>query len=64
MQSIQNDLISYATPDMKIENFTKVLDGLDTTPFFDWAHIDDIGNKKIAEEMFAVLEPLLVAQGK
>ena len=64
MQSIQNDLVSYATPDMKIENFTKVLDGLDTTPFFDWAHLDEVGNKKVAEEMFAALKPLLDAKKK
>ena len=64
MQSIQNDLVSYATPDMKIENFTKVLDGLDTTPFFDWAHLDEVGNEKVAEEMFAALKPLLDAKKK
>ena len=64
MQSIQNDLVSYATPDMKIENFTKVLDGLDTTPFFDWAHLDEVGNKKVAEEIFAALKPLLDAKKK
>ena len=64
MQSIQNDLVSYATTDMKIENFTKVLDGLDTTPFFDWAHLDEVGNEKVAEEMLAALKPLLEAKKK
>ena len=64
MQSIQNDLVSYATPYTKIENFTKVLDGLDTTPFFDWAHLDEVGNKKVAEEIFAALKPLLDAKKK
>ena len=27
-----------------------------------WSHLDEIGNEKIAEEMFAVLKPLLEAQ--
>ena len=64
MKTIQNYFEKYATPEMKIEDFTKVLDGLSTTPYIDWAHLDEIGNKKIAEEMFAVLEPLLIEQSK
>jgi hypothetical protein len=64
MRSIQNYFEKYSTSVTKIENFTKKLDGLSSTPYIDWAHLDEIGNKKIAEEMFAVLEPLLVAQGK
>ena len=64
MQSIENEFISYATATNKIIDATKILDELGSSPFFDWAHIDEIGNKKIAEEMFAVLEPLLVAHGK
>lgn len=64
MQSIQNDLVSFTTQDRKIKNFTTVLDGLVTTPFFDWAHLDEVGNKKVAEEMFAALEPLLDAKKK
>lgn len=62
MKVIQNYFEKYATPQMKIENFTRVLDGLSTTPYVDWAHLDEIGNKKVAEEMFAVLEPLLKEQ--
>ena len=64
MKVIQNYFEKYATPQMKIENFTRVLDGLSTTPYVDWAHLDEIGNKKVAEEMFAVLEPLLKEQSK
>ena len=64
MRSIQNYFEKYSTSVTKIENFTKKLDGLSSTPYIDWAHLDEIGNKKIAEEMFAVLEPLLAAQGK
>jgi hypothetical protein len=63
MKVIQNYFEKYANPETKIENFTKKLDGLSSTPFIDWAHLDEIGNKKIAEEMFAVLEPMLKAQG-
>jgi hypothetical protein len=62
MKAIENDLISYATETKKIKNFTKILDDLSTTPFFDWAHLDEIGNKKVAEEMFKVLRPLLDAK--
>ena len=62
MKILQNYFEKSATPVNKIENFSKVLDDLDTTPFIDWAHLDEIGNKKIAEEMFAVLKPLLEAQ--
>ena len=64
MKTIQNYFEKYSTPVTKIENFTKKLDGLTSTPYIDWAHLDEIGNKKIAEEMFAVLEPLLVAKDK
>ena len=64
MKTIQNYFEKYATPEMKIEDFTKVLDGLSTTPYIDWAHLDEIGNKKVAEEMFVVLEPLLIEQSK
>ena len=64
MKIIQNYFEKIATPVNKIENFTKALDDLETTPFIDWAHLDEIGNKKIAEEMFAVLKPLLEAQKK
>ncbi len=62
MKIIQNYFEKIATPDNKIENFTKGLDGLDATPYIDWAHLDEIGNQKIAEEMFKVLKPLLEAQ--
>ena len=62
MKAIENDLISYATESNRIKNFTKILDELSTTPFFDWAHLDDVGNKKVAEEMFVVLKPLISNQ--
>jgi hypothetical protein len=62
MKAIENDLISYANETNKIKNFTKILDDLSTTPFFDWAHLDEIGNKKVAEKIFASLEALLDAK--
>ena len=62
MKAIENDLISYATATNKIIDFTQILDELNTTPFFDWAHLDEIGNKKVAEEMFVVLKPLISNQ--
>jgi hypothetical protein len=37
---------------------------LNATPFFDWAHLDEVGNKKVAEKMFTVLEPLLDTEKK
>ncbi len=61
MQAIENELISHATETNKIKNFTRILDNLDTTPFFDWAHLDEIGNKKVAEEMFAILKPIVLS---
>ena len=61
MQAIENELISYATETNKIKDFTKILDDLNATPFFDWAHLDEIGNKKVAEEMFAVLKPIVLS---
>ena len=61
MQAIENELISYATETNEIKDFTEVLDDLDGTPFFDWAHLDEIGNKKVAEEMFAVLKPIVLS---
>ena len=64
MKMIQTDFDSYATSAMQIEDFTKIFDGLSTPPFFDWAHIDEIGTAKVAEEMFKVLEPLLKEQSK
>ena len=64
MKAIENYLVSYATETNKIIDFTKILDELNSTPFFDWAHLDEIGNKKVAEEMFKVLKPLLDAEKK
>ncbi len=64
MRIIQNYFEKYSTPVTKIENFTKKLDGLSSTPYIDWAHLDESGNKKVAEEMFVVLEPLLSGQTK
>jgi len=64
MKAIENDLVSYATETNKIIDATKILNELNATPFFDWAHLDEIGNKKVAEEMFLVLKPLLDAKKK
>ena len=62
MKAIENDLISYATESKKIKNFTKILDELSKSPFFDWAHLDEIGNQRVAEEMFVALKPLISNQ--
>ena len=62
MKAIENDLISYATETKKIKNFTKILDELSNSPFFDWAHLDEIGNQRVAEEMFVALKPLISNQ--
>jgi len=64
MRLIQELFKSIASQNSGIIDFSESLNSLEDTPFFDWVHLDEIGNKKIAEEMFAVLEPLLVAQGK
>ena len=64
MKAIENELISYATETNEIINFTKILDELNTTPFFDWAHLDEVGNKKVAEEMLKALMPLIFSQKK
>ena len=64
MKAIENDLVSYATEPNKIIDFTKILDELNATPFFDWAHLDESGNKKVAEKIFTTLEPLLGAKTK
>ncbi len=61
---IQSAFEKSVTPETKIKDLTKIFDDLDTTPFFDWAHIDEVGTAKVAEEMFAVLEPLLIEQSK
>ena len=59
MRVIQEIFKSNASQKSGIVDFTDRLKSLNDTPFLDWAHLDEIGNKKIAEEMFAVLEPLL-----
>ena len=64
MRLIQEIFKSIASQNSGIFDFSESLNPLEDTPFFDWVHLDEIGNKKIAEEMFAVLEPLLVTQGK
>ena len=61
---IQTAFEESATPETKIKDLTKIFDDLSTTPFLDWAHIDEVGTAKVAEEMFAVLEPLLKEQSK
>ena len=62
MQTMQQYFADYALPSGQILSFASALDSLDQTPYVDWSHLDEIGNKKIAEEMFAVLKPLLEAQ--
>ena len=64
MQLIQEIFKSKASQNSGILDFTDRLNSLTDTPFLDWVHLDDVGDKKIAEEMFAVLEPMLKAQGK
>ncbi len=64
MKLIQTTFEKYATPETKIKNLTKIFDDLSETPFLDWAHVDEIGSAKVAEEMFVVLEPLLKEQSK
>ena len=64
MRLIHEILRSVASQNPGIVDFSDKLNTLKDTPFFDWAHLDEIGNKKIAEEMFAVLEPLLSEQTK
>ena len=59
MRVIQEIFKSNASQKSGIVDFTDRLNSLNDTPFLDWAHLDEIGNKKVAEEMFAVLEPLL-----
>ena len=56
---IQSAFEKSVTPETKIKDLTKIFDDLGTTPFLDWAHVDEVGTAKVAEEMFAVLEPLL-----
>ena len=62
MQTIQRYFAESATPSSQIINFRNTLDSLDKTPFVDWSHLDEIGDQRIAEEMFTVLKPLLEAQ--
>lgn len=64
MQTIQRYFAESATPSSQIINFRNTLDSLDKTPFVDWSHLDEIGDQRIAEEMFKVLEPLLDAKKK
>lgn len=59
MRIIQEIFKSNASQNSGILDFSDRLNTLNDTPFFDWVHLDEIGNKKIAEEMFAALEPLL-----
>lgn len=59
MRVIQEIFKSNASQKLGIIDFTERLNSLNDTPFLDWVHLDEIGDKKIAEEMFAVLEPLL-----
>lgn len=62
MEAIKSEMTSYATEVNKIKNFTKILDSLSITPFFDWAHLDELGNERVAQEMFDLLKPLLLKQ--
>ena len=62
MRVIQEIFKNNATQKSGIIDFTDRLDSLTDTPFLDWVHLDEVGDKKIAEEMFTVLKPLLEAQ--
>ncbi|TRZ82759.1 MAG: SGNH/GDSL hydrolase family protein [Actinobacteria bacterium] len=64
MRIIQEIFKDNATQNSGILDFTDILNSLTDTPFLDWVHLDDVGDKKIAEEMFTVLKPLLEAQKK
>ena len=64
MQTIQRYFAESATPSSQVINFRNTLDSLDKTPFVDWSHLDEIGDQRIAEEMFKVLKPLLDAKKK
>ena len=64
MRLIQEIFKSNAARTSGIVDFSDRLDTLNDTPFFDWAHLDEIGNKKVAEKIFASLEPLLGAKTK
>ena len=59
MRVIQEIFKNNATQKSGIIDFTDRLDSLTDTPFLDWVHLDEVGDKKIAEEMFMVLKPLL-----
>ena len=59
MRVIQEIFKNNATQKSGIIDFTDRLDSLTVTPFLDWVHLDEVGDKKIAEEMFTVLKPLL-----
>ena len=59
MRVIQEIFKNNATQKSGIIDFTGRLDSLTDTPFLDWVHLDEVGDKKIAEEMFMVLKPLL-----
>ena len=61
---IQSAFEKSVTPETNIKDLTNIFDDLGTTPFLDWAHVDEVGTAKVAEEMFAVLEPLLIEQSK
>ena len=64
MRVIQEIFKNNATQNSGIVDFSDSLNSLTDTPFLDWVHLDDVGDKKIAEEMFKVLKPLLEAQKK
>ena len=59
MKVVQTYFESYATSANDIKNFAKVLNELGSTPFLDWAHLDEVGNSRVSEEMFLTLKPLL-----
>ena len=59
MRVIQEIFKNNATQKSGIIDFTDRLDSLTDAPFLDWVHLDEVGDKKIAEEMFTVLKPLL-----
>jgi hypothetical protein len=40
-----------------------IFDNLKSSPYFDWCHVDKLGNKNIAEFMSKVVKPFIIEKG-
>lgn len=40
----------------------KIFDKLKSSPYFDWCHVNEIGNKYIAEFMYEVIKPFIIGE--